>query len=495
MFELELENFGGGDRRRRAAAARPSRRARSGAGDRRALPLGRRGPSRLAVGGRLASPSPAVTQAEAARSSRSAMRQPASSPVRRCRSGTGARPRARRSRRPSARGAVATRCASGRPRARSPSSSRNHVSGCDLELEPVRRIGRVPSRARTASRRRPPTRRARTPRSAPRRARARPAARAPPSGTTTRPSAPSRTRRPPRPRTRPRGTSSRRRRGRRRRRPRRARSASRSAAWITAPEEIAAEDPFALEQEPQAGDRLCVRDEELAVELRHVEDRRHVAVRERAEAHDLVSRERLGGGDGDLRERLAQPLSRPHQRPAGPEPGHEHVDAVEGGRDLRAGSLVVRARVRLVRVLERHEERGVALRELERQADGAVRALLRRRVDDLGAVQPEQAPTLLGDVRRHHAGQRIPAEFRDERERDAGVAARRLEQPPPGRELARGLGGLDHRLRDAVFDRAGRVLALELREQAHGRLRRQPRKLDERRRADEVEHGSSHRHA
>ena len=57
----------------------------------------------------------------------------------------------------------------------------------------------------------------------------------------------------------------------------------------------------------------------------------------------------------------------------------------------------------------------------------------------------------------------------------------------PGSELARGLGRLDHRLRDAVLDRAGRVLALELAVDLDGRLGRDPRQLDERRVADEVE--------
>ena len=147
-----------------------------------------------------------------------------------------------------------------------------------------------------------------------------------------------------------------------------------------------------------------------------------------------------------------------HQRPARAEAGDEDVDAVERLGDLGAGALVVRARVRLVPVLERHEEARVALGELERVADGAVRALVARREDDLGAVEPQQAHALLGRVLRHHARERVALELRDERERDARVAARRLEQLAAGLELARGLGGLDHRLRDAVLDRAGRVL-------------------------------------
>ena len=119
-------------------------------------------------------------------------------------------------------------------------------------------------------------------------------------------------------------------------------------------------------------------------------------------------------------------------------------------------------RVRLVSVLERHEEGRVSLGQLERESDGAVRALLARREDELGAVEREQALPLVGRILRHDARERIPLELRHEREGDARVPARRLEEAPPWLELPGGLGSVDHRLGDAVLDRAGRVLTLEL---------------------------------
>ena len=61
----------------------------------------------------------------------------------------------------------------------------------------------------------------------------------------------------------------------------------------------------------------------------------------------------------------------------------------------------------------------------------------------------------------------VALELRDERERDSRVAARRLEQLAARLELAPRLRRLDHRLRDAVLDRAGRVRALELRVEPH----------------------------
>ena len=83
-----------------------------------------------------------------------------------------------------------------------------------------------------------------------------------------------------------------------------------------------------------------------------------------------------------------------------PEAGDEDVDPVERGGDLGARSLVVGARVGLVRVLERHEEGRVPLRHLEREAHRAVRALRGRRLDDLGAVQAQEPAAFLGHVAR-----------------------------------------------------------------------------------------------
>jgi hypothetical protein len=184
---------------------------------------------------------------------------------------------------------------------------------------------------------------------------------------------------------------------------------------------------FALEDEPQARDCLGVRHEQLAVEPGDVEDRRHVAVLERAQAHDRVARKRLCRRDDDVRERLAKPLAGSHERAARAESRHEDVDAVERRSDLRTGPLVVSARIRLVRVLERHEQRRVPLGELDRKADGAIRSLLARRVDDLRAVKAKEAPPLGSHVRGHDTGERVAPEPRGERERDPRVAARRLE--------------------------------------------------------------------
>src|SRR5204862_1570749 len=126
----------------------------------------------------------------------------------------------------------------------------------------------------------------------------------------------------------------------------------------------------------------------------------------------------------------------------------------------------------------------LAFGELERHPHGAVRALLAGRVHDLRTEQAQEPLTLLGCVLRHHASERIALQLRDERERDAGVAAGRLEQLAPRLELPRRFGGLDHRLRDAVLDRAGRVLSLELGVNADAA---DGTELDERRVPDQAE--------
>ena len=89
-------------------------------------------------------------------------------------------------------------------------------------------------------------------------------------------------------------------------------------------------------------------------------------------------------------------------------------------------------------------------------------------------------------VGRHDARQLQSLQLGDERERDAGVAARRLEQFLPGLQI----GGLDHRQRNAVLDRAGRVLSFELRVDRPPR-RRERLELDQRGVPDQVEQRAS----
>ena len=173
-----------------------------------------------------------------------------------------------------------------------------------------------------------------------------------------------------------------------------------------------------------------------------------------------------------------------HQRAAGAEARDEGGDLVELLEDLGRRAVVVRGRVGGVAVLVGHEVARVGGGHLERHLDRAVGALRARRVDDLGAVHLQQ----LGALRRHVVGhddlQRIALARADHRERDAGVAGGRLEDGLAGRDRAPLLGVLDQRARDAILDRAGRVVGLELGPDAHARLGRKTLQLDQRRVAD-----------
>ena len=181
-------------------------------------------------------------------------------------------------------------------------------------------------------------------------------------------------------------------------------------------------------------------------------------------------------------------LPTPISVPPVPSPATKAADLVELVEDLDRGAVVMGAGVRLVAVLVGHVVRGIGGCHLERQLDGAIGALRPLRVDDLGAEHAQQLGPLLGHVVGHHHLDRIALAPADHRQRDAGVARGRLEDRLPRLDRPLGLGGLDHRLRDPVLDRAGRVAALELGEDPHARLRREPRQLDQRRVADRLDH-------
>src|SRR5436190_11569912 len=226
--------------------------------------------------------------------------------------------------------------------------------------------------------------------------------------------------------------------------------------------------------------------EELPVEDRLVEDRRDESLLERAEAIDEVAELRLRGDDLDVRVVLVETTPDAHERSAGPEAGDEVRHLREVPHDLRAGPLVVRVGVRRVPVLERHEV-AIVLRESLRDLDRAVRPPVGGGEDDLGAEELQEPDALLARVVRDHDAEGVALAPGDHRKRDAGVAGGRLEDRLVLGEVAGPLRGLDHPLRDAVLQGAGRVLALQLGPELDARLRAEARETDERRVADRVE--------
>ena len=217
-------------------------------------------------------------------------------------------------------------------------------------------------------------------------------------------------------------------------------------------------------------ERVLVVDGDDLVEQRAVEHRRHEA---RADALDLVRAgpaagehgrgRRLDGDHLQVLVALLEEAARAGDRAAGADAGDEVVDpAVERLPQLRAGGAAVRLGVGGVGELVGQPDVAVARHRL-RGGDGLVHAAHRLGDVHLGAVEAQQPLALAAHALREREDQVVALGGAHERERDAGVAARGLDdRGAAGLDAALGLGGLDHRHADAVLDRAARVEHLEL---------------------------------
>ena len=183
-------------------------------------------------------------------------------------------------------------------------------------------------------------------------------------------------------------------------------------------------------------------------------------------------------------------------RAAGADARDEVRDPAVGVRpDLGAGGFVVPARTVLVGELVRVEGPGDLAGEPG--GDGVVRlGVLRghggRRDDHLGAIGPERGDLGSVELVRHDEHHAIAALQRDQRQADAGVAARGLDDRAAGPEQPVALGGIDDGPGDAVLRGSAGVEVLDLGE--HGRADRPAvggraddgGETDEGRRADEI---------
>ena len=151
-----------------------------------------------------------------------------------------------------------------------------------------------------------------------------------------------------------------------------------AAPATAAPDETPANTPHVVEQAPQPLDRLAWAHDELPVEDRGVEDRRHEAVVERTQSLHELTRRRFDRDDLHLGLVLLQVAPHPHERAAGTEAGDEDVDLGAVAPDLGSGAFVVRQRVGGVAVLEQPHERRVVGTQLLRETDGAVAAFVGR---------------------------------------------------------------------------------------------------------------------
>src|SRR6476469_4528707 len=251
----------------------------------------------------------------------------------------------------------------------------------------------------------------------------------------------------------------------------------------------AGEDALELEQLAHTAYGVARADREAGVDERGVVELGDEPLVEVAQAVDQLAVARLGGDDLHVRLGLAEEARDAHRGAGGAEAGDEVGDPGEVLEELGAGALLVREGVGLVAVLVEHDPVGVLPRDLLGDAHGLVGTAGRGRGDDLGAPHPQQLAALLGGVLGHHADDAVALELRGHRERDARVAAGRLEDRAAGPQGAVGLGLLDHPQRRAVLDGAGRVAVLELRPEAYvGPVRlaagREPRQPHQRGSAD-----------
>ena len=275
-------------------------------------------------------------------------------------------------------------------------------------------------------------------------------------------------------------------------------ASGRAAICERRPQRRAAGDPaqhaLAAGGEARGLDRVLVVDGDDLVEQVAVQHRRDEA---RADALDLVragapaGEHRRGRGlDGDHLDvlvALLQERAGAGDRAAGADAGDEVVDlAVQRLPQLRAGRPVVDVRVGRVRELVGQEDVAVA-RHRAGGGDGLVHPAHRLGDVHLGAVEAQQALALAAHALRQREDQLVALGGADERQRDAGVAARGLDDRRPARlDPALLLGRLDHGHADAVLDRAAGVEPLELAEDLGAALGREPAEFDHRGAADVV---------
>ena len=266
----------------------------------------------------------------------------------------------------------------------------------------------------------------------------------------------------------------------------------------------AADEEALLAREPTGGEeRVAVRDAHPLVDDRGVERVRPALLADALHEVRPLGVLRVGGEDGALR--IDRDDARPRAvllevaadaRDRAPR-AHRDDDRVDVAAvrllpELGPGRLVVRLGVRRVRVLVGLEAARDLLGEPVRDRVVALRRMRvdrGRRDDDLGAVRAQHRDLLLAHLVGHDEDAAVAAQRRRHREPGAGVARGRLDDRAAGLEAAVLLRRLDHREPDAVLHRAARVQVLELGEELARNVAGEALEPDDRRVADELEHG------
>ena len=160
---------------------------------------------------------------------------------------------------------------------------------------------------------------------------------------------------------------------------------------------------------------------------------------------------------------LAQYLADTGDGAARADAGDEDVDGAVGvGEDLLGGGLAVDRDVRLVLELAREHGAGGLRDDASGLFDGAVHSLRGVGLHELGAEGAQQHLALVRHRRGHREDHLVAAGGTDERERDARVARRSLDDRSAGGQIAGLLGGVDDRDAETVLDARTGVEELEL---------------------------------
>ena len=157
--------------------------------------------------------------------------------------------------------------------------------------------------------------------------------------------------------------------------------------------------------------------------------------------------------------------------------------------DLGAGALVVGPRVVGVGELVQHLALALRLHGLG-QVARALHARLAAHQHDLGAEGLHGGAPFQAHVRGHDQHHAVALHGRGHGQGDAGIAAGGLDEGVAGADLAARLGVADHAQGRAVLDRTGRVVALQLDQDAVAGGTGQALQAHQRGVADEVFQGS-----
>jgi hypothetical protein len=185
---------------------------------------------------------------------------------------------------------------------------------------------------------------------------------------------------------------------------------------------------------------------------------------------------------------LLEHLRDARDRAARADAGDQRVDASVGvGPDLLGRGPAVHLGVGEIAELLRHVGVRDLVADLHRLLDRGGHALRGIGQHELRAERAQHRAPLRAHRLGHGQDDVVALHGRHERERDAGVAAGRLDDHGDARlDQAVALGGLDHREADPVLDAIRGVPALELRDDPRRDAGDDPVQLDQRRAPDQL---------